>query len=242
MALDPSARYPSQIDADTDYPYGKARNVAVDGDGTGTPLEKDWVNDLFGFEQALLDAASITPSGDPDSVAASDYLDAIQFLDSAVAAAAAAATADVAADLVTAIAERHGARYSLSGTTIAQGSKYTLSLEERSDTDYALASNEITVPEGGWYLITLQTRMQNDDTSNPRGIAAGVQINGVTKASAYATRFSATASHVVGMSTQFVYHITTPASEKISVVELSGAGNGSIVTTAERALSIVRIA
>lgn len=80
MALVPSARYPSQIDIDAAYPQGKARNSGAFQDGTGTPLEKDWVNDLFGFEQALLDEAGITPSGTPDAVGASDYLDAINVL------------------------------------------------------------------------------------------------------------------------------------------------------------------
>jgi hypothetical protein len=78
MALVPSARYPSQIDIDAAYPQGKARNSGAFQDGTGTPLEKDWLNDLFGFEQALLDAGEVTPSGTPDAVGASDYLDAMR--------------------------------------------------------------------------------------------------------------------------------------------------------------------
>lgn len=78
MALIPSAAYPGQIDTtDANYPQGKAKNVTVSGDGTGTPLEKDWINDIWGFLQALLAYASITPSGTPDKVGASDYLNAI---------------------------------------------------------------------------------------------------------------------------------------------------------------------
>lgn len=79
MATIPSALYPGQIDTSdpTGYPQGKAKNVAVAGDGTGTPLEKAWVNDLFGFWQALLASAGITPTGTPDKVGASQYLDAI---------------------------------------------------------------------------------------------------------------------------------------------------------------------
>lgn len=79
MAISPKDRYPSQIDtSDGDYPEGKAQNIVSPGDGTGTPWEKDLVNDLFGFQQALLDAASDTPSGDPDKVGASQYLDAVR--------------------------------------------------------------------------------------------------------------------------------------------------------------------
>lgn len=78
MAIAPATEYPSQTDADADYPHGKARNAGSYQDGTGTPLEKTWVNDLWGFLQALLGAADLTPSGDPDKVGASQYLDAMR--------------------------------------------------------------------------------------------------------------------------------------------------------------------
>jgi len=78
MAIIPSSRYPAQTDIAAAYPQGKARNAGSYQDGTGTPLEKDWVNDQFGFHQALLDAAAIVPSGSPDQVGASQYLDAVR--------------------------------------------------------------------------------------------------------------------------------------------------------------------
>lgn len=78
MALIPSARYPAQTDADAGYPQGKARNAVTFQDGSGTPLERDWVNDLWGFLQSLLSYASITPSGSPDQVGASQYLAGVQ--------------------------------------------------------------------------------------------------------------------------------------------------------------------
>lgn len=77
MALVPGTQYPAQTDVDPAYPQGKARNAGSFQDGTGTPLEKNWINDLWGFLQSLLDAADITPSGTPDQVGASDYLDAV---------------------------------------------------------------------------------------------------------------------------------------------------------------------
>jgi hypothetical protein len=82
MALNPLARYAGQV-ATSDpagYPYGKAQNVTVEGDGTGTPLEKDLVNDILGLQQALLVAAGITPSGVSDKANASQYLDAIRWI------------------------------------------------------------------------------------------------------------------------------------------------------------------
>jgi hypothetical protein len=87
MALIPSARYPAQIDADAGYPQGKARNAVTFQDGTGTPLERDWLNDLWGFLQSLLASASIAPSGLPDQLGASQYLTAVQAIAAATAAA-----------------------------------------------------------------------------------------------------------------------------------------------------------
>lgn len=79
MAIRPVIKYPGQVQpASGAYPHGKAQNVTVVGDGTGTPLEKDWVNDLWGFLQSLLSTASVTPSGIPDEVGASDYLTAMR--------------------------------------------------------------------------------------------------------------------------------------------------------------------
>jgi hypothetical protein len=77
MAIIPSDEYPGQIAADAAYPLGKARNETAPNDNDGTPLEATWVNDLWGFFQALLAEAGISPSEVPDQVGASDYLNAI---------------------------------------------------------------------------------------------------------------------------------------------------------------------
>jgi hypothetical protein len=77
MALVPSAQYPAQTDTDPAYPQGKARNAGSFQDGTGTPFEKTWINDLWGFLQSLLANASINPTGAPDQVGASQYLDGV---------------------------------------------------------------------------------------------------------------------------------------------------------------------
>lgn len=80
MALVPGTQYPAQTDVDPAYPQGKARNAGTFQDGTGTPLEKSWVNDLWGFLQSLLAAAVVTPSGAPDQVGASDYLNSLNVI------------------------------------------------------------------------------------------------------------------------------------------------------------------
>ena len=81
MAIIPSAEYPGKIDTSdpVGYPQGKAQNITTPGDGTGTPWEKSIVNDFLGFQQALLAEAQATPTGTPDKVGASQYLDAIPF-------------------------------------------------------------------------------------------------------------------------------------------------------------------
>lgn len=103
MALAPNLRYPAQTDAAAGYPQGKARNAVTFQDGTGTPLERDWLNDLWGFQQALLANAGIAPSGTPDQVGSSQYLAGVDFVAqaraSAAQAAAIAASAITAADL-----------------------------------------------------------------------------------------------------------------------------------------------
>src|SRR5690606_41397088 len=80
--LIPKNTYPAQTD-DTDptgYPHGAARNANSPNDGNGFPLEKEWVNDVLGFFQALAEAAGITPSGDPEKVGESDLLYALDAL------------------------------------------------------------------------------------------------------------------------------------------------------------------
>lgn len=77
MAIKPSTLYPGQTAAPSaGYPEGSAQNVTVSGDGTGTPLEKTWVDDLWGYFQSKLAQAGITATGTPDQVGASQYLDA----------------------------------------------------------------------------------------------------------------------------------------------------------------------
>lgn len=75
MAINPETRYPGKIAPSTpDYPYGEARNITAPGDGTGTPWEEGIVNDIFGWQQAILSEAEDTPTGTPEKATASQYL------------------------------------------------------------------------------------------------------------------------------------------------------------------------
>ena len=78
MAINPETQYPGKTaPSSPEYPYGAARNITLPGDGTGTPWEAALVNDLFGFQQALLGEAAIVPNGNPDEVGSSQYLTAL---------------------------------------------------------------------------------------------------------------------------------------------------------------------
>lgn len=79
MSIHPENQYPGKIDpADPEYPSGKARNITVPSDGTGTPLEAAWVNDLFGFNASILADVAEVPSGDPDTVLIPQLLNALK--------------------------------------------------------------------------------------------------------------------------------------------------------------------
>ncbi len=81
MAISAVSRYPTRVEPATpEYPFGGAKNAAIPRDGTGTPWEKDLLNDIFGPQQALLSGAGITPSGTPDTATESQYLQALKSL------------------------------------------------------------------------------------------------------------------------------------------------------------------
>jgi hypothetical protein len=83
MAINPSTLFTGKITApNSDYPYGSARDIVTPGDGLGTPLKASWLNDIWGFLQALLSESSITPNGNPDKVGSSQYLQALQSISS----------------------------------------------------------------------------------------------------------------------------------------------------------------
>lgn len=83
MANNPSTLpgYNGQTAApDASYPYGSARNDVSPGDLSGTPRIAAEINDIMGFQQALLDEASIVPSGSPDTALVSQYLQALKLV------------------------------------------------------------------------------------------------------------------------------------------------------------------
>lgn len=78
MALGPVAEFGSRATAaDSAYPLGSSKNETSPGANDGTPYNKRRADDLFGFQQALLDSASVTANDQPDSVDNPQYLQSL---------------------------------------------------------------------------------------------------------------------------------------------------------------------
>lgn len=78
MAINPSTKYPGRIVApDANYTYGSSQDESAPAAGDGTPYEKGRANDIFGFQQALLKAVGIVPSGNSETQLVSEYLQAL---------------------------------------------------------------------------------------------------------------------------------------------------------------------
>lgn len=86
MAINPGTEYPGKIAAPTtEYPFGGAQNITAPGDGTGTPWIATNLNDIYGFHQALLKATGVVPTGAPEQVGASQYIQSVIALASGLA-------------------------------------------------------------------------------------------------------------------------------------------------------------
>jgi len=78
MAINLATQYPGRVTAaDANYTYGSSKNETVPGAGDGTPYELARANDIFGFQQALLRAASIVPNGNAETQLVSEYMEAV---------------------------------------------------------------------------------------------------------------------------------------------------------------------
>lgn len=62
---------------DANYTYGSAKDDTTGTTGDGTPIKKAILNDTYGFQQALLRAAGIVPTGNAETQIASQYMQAV---------------------------------------------------------------------------------------------------------------------------------------------------------------------
>lgn len=209
-----TTKYPSQSVADgVNYPLaGKARNVTASGDGTGTPLEKDWMNDLFGWEQALMAAAGLTPNGTPETQISSQLLLAIQTL----------------------ILQKTIAVYSIdSGVIPGLASAFSLTLQQQYG-GFSLSSGLIQVPVAGKYRVRFTGLFSNSSATNPSPVLASIALTGSAVSTAQAVRFDASGSGTsLGLVAEAVLTVATPSANKISVISGAagiGSTNSGIVT------------
>lgn len=75
---------PAAVAPTTDYPLGSIKNDSVPGAADGTPLEKDWGNNVEGFHQALMAEAALTANGTADTAIASQLLEAVKIVAASV--------------------------------------------------------------------------------------------------------------------------------------------------------------
>jgi len=88
MALDWNATYPGRVVADpANYPLGRAKDVTVPLDGTGTPWQQELIKDQSAlFQRLIVDGIGVgNESGVADTVVASDYFDSLLLVINSVA-------------------------------------------------------------------------------------------------------------------------------------------------------------
>lgn len=194
----PSSKYPAQTAVDlTNYPQGKARNVTASGSGDGTPFDKEWVNDFFGFEQALVLEAGITPSNNAETALASQLKDAIK----------------------TMIIRRQIAFYTITPGPVVIGANYPIVLAQQSG-GYTVVSNGVIVPTAGSYLVTLCGELDSASTTNPWEISVTIAVagTGASGSTGVVRRYSATIAQTQTLHKSFIVAISTPAAQPISII------------------------
>lgn len=79
MAINLNTRYPGRVDPPSiDYPTGSVKNRSAPAVLDGTPLEKDWANDVLGSRDAILKAGGVTASGNIETADVSDVVVALK--------------------------------------------------------------------------------------------------------------------------------------------------------------------
>ncbi len=80
MAKNLSTLYPGKIDIDANNPNGTFKNRTSDALKDGTPYEKGWGSDVWGFLSHILKKALVSPSGAEENETNSQYYDALEGL------------------------------------------------------------------------------------------------------------------------------------------------------------------
>lgn len=225
-------RYPLQSD-DTDptgYPHGKARNASTPNDGTGTPMEKDLINDLLGFQQALVVTAGITPSGNPDKADASDLLDALEAL---------FYRRGLVDALLAARVKAGSARYVNGGSTTDNPVHWT---ENFAGAGFSVVGDaQVQVPEAGQYLVAWSGRVGSDHNNAAVDVGLTLKVGGSDAGFAQAHRFSTNPSDTLRVNGATLVDIADPAAQRITVALATSQGTPSLSGVNVAQLSITRV-
>lgn len=80
MAINLNTSYPGKVTVDGNNPNGTFKNRTSDVLKDGTPYEKKWSSDVWGFLSHILGLASVSPSGAEENETNSQYYDALDGL------------------------------------------------------------------------------------------------------------------------------------------------------------------
>jgi hypothetical protein len=246
MAIAPKDVYPSQTEVTDGYPFGKAKNRATLGDPTGTPLEKQWVNDIWGFFQALLTAAGITPSGSPDQLEESQYLNAIeQRINAGTNEVSAAVVAqgtelDGLTDRVETLEAVAGrlAVFSVASQTVLHGSRLALVESLDPQHHYSVSSGRIAVDDEGYYEISATISVTSlTDFPNSAGFRLMLEDTQLAKAQ----RNQVDASQLpMSFCASAIARITDKTLQRLNVVALTSSGQ-SVIYEANGIVTVKKI-
>ncbi len=232
MALSPATIYPGQVAiGDPNYPFGKAQNEIVDGDGSGTPLEQGLVNEIFGFQQSLLAEAGDTPNGTPEQVGASQYLDAVKTVAQNATAPRFAALETRADNLEFTL--YYAAAFTVVDAQKDNGATFALATVWDSVGNFALSGgNSLKLPSNGWYEITISGSVTFTGSDDTPILDVWVSVAGAHASPAFvvkAVRAGTTINQLCSFSRTCVCHFTDRANQQISVQ--SGANGLSLKDT-----------
>ena len=170
MAINFNIRYPDNTDVDSNYLVGKARNESFDGAKDYFPLEATWVNDILGFFSALLDRASLTPNGLPETKTNSQYWAAINSLSISMSRLTDGTSQELLGTLSFGYPDLGTGLLSITGQSGGGGYIKSQAVVTKSNV------NEVRVQNGGFYYGQ-NTGSAHTVTSVLRPIAGGSVLN-----------------------------------------------------------------
>lgn len=209
--IDPSVRFPGQVDVNANYPQGEARDAAVLEDPSATPLRKDWVSDLWGYQQALAAAMGTVPDNQVDSAVASQQLSLMRAMFASVAI------------------------YSIENATKASTARFALTASLVDDGFELDSGTDLFVPSKGRYAVALTGEISTSATVG-NFMALQATLNGVAVATGRNRANSAGAMPILGFG---IANIEDTGADQIEVVSAPIASQ--TITTSNCKLFVFKV-